>query len=120
MKGFKVDAKGDVVITDGQIDMVSGTELERQTMQTVLMTNKGEDIFDSDEGIDFRQILGKGVTEDMTKTQIRSGINQVNDAFNTDYGMEDFEYSVEGRKSTSTFTARKSSGEAVEVTTEQE
>ena len=120
MKGFKIDKNGDVVFSDGQIDMVSGTELERQSMQTVLKTNKGEDIFNSDEGIDFYQILGKSVTEDKVKTQIQSGINQVNTEFSTDYAIEDFTYSVSGRKSTSAFSARKSNGEAAEVTVEQE
>lgn len=112
MKGFKI-TDGDVSITDGKIDMVEDTELEIQTMKTVLATNKGEDPFDADEGINFNQILGKGVTEDMAKTQVKSGINQVN----SDYTVEDFNYSVDktSRKATTKFTARKSDGTAISV-----
>lgn len=112
MKGFKV-VDGDVSITDGYIDTVEGTELEIQTIKTVLETNKGEDPFDADEGINFGQVLGKGVTEDMVKTQITSGINQVN----SDYTIDTFDYSVdkETRTSTTKFTARKSDGTAISI-----
>ncbi len=120
MKGFKLSDTGDVAFADGAIELVSDTELERQTLQTLLSTNKGEDIFNSDEGIDFYQILGKSVTEDKVKTQVRSGITQLNTDFGSDYVMEDFAYSVEERKSFTDFTARKSSGEAVEIVTEKE
>lgn len=112
MKGFKI-VNGDISITDNQIDMVEGTELEVQTIKSVLQTNKGEDIFDSSEGINFRQVLGKGITSDMVKTQVKSGINQVN----PDYIIEDFDYSIDkaNRKSTTTFTARKTDGSAITI-----
>lgn len=112
MKGFKL-VNGDVSITDNQIDMVESTELEAQTIQSVLSTNKGEDVFDGSEGINFHQILGKKITEDMARTQIQSGINQVN----TDYVIEDFDYTVDktDRKSTTVFTARKSDGTVVKI-----
>lgn len=109
MKGFKLTENGDISITDGQIDMVSGIDLERQTIKTVLGTNKNESPFNADEGIDFRQILGKGVTQDMVKTQIQSGIHQVNSNRNID----DFDYIVDGRKSITTFTARSVSDDSV-------
>ena len=113
MKGFKV-VNGDISITDNQIEMVEGTELEVQTMQSVLQTNKGEDPFDENEGSEFRQILGKKVTADMVETQIRSGINQVN----PDYIIEDFDCRVdkESRRSEVEFTARKLDGSTVTIT----
>ncbi|MDO5397070.1 MAG: hypothetical protein Q4G33_03990 [bacterium] len=112
MKGFKL-VNGDVSITNNKIDMVEDVELEVQTMKSVLQTNKGEDIFDKNEGINFRQILGRGVTADMVETQMKSGINQVN----PDYIIEDFEYSVDkiNRKSTAEFTVRKSDGSASKI-----
>lgn len=63
MKGFKLNSKGDVEITNNQIAMVEGNELLRQNVQSVLGTNKGEWIFNPDEGIDFRNILGKVAPE---------------------------------------------------------
>lgn len=113
MKGFKL-INGDVSITDNKIDMVEDAELEVQTMQSVLQTNKGEDPFDENEGIDFRQILGKKVTPDMVETQIRSGLNQVN----PDYIIEDFECKVdkESRRSETEFTARKLDGSTITIT----
>lgn len=112
MKGFKI-IDGDVSITDGNIDMVEDTELEIQTMKTVLTTNKGEDVFDETEGINLRQILGKGVTADMVKTQVKSGINQVN----ADYTIEDFNFEVDNvtRSATTKFTARKTNGSAISI-----
>ena len=112
MKGFKI-VDGDVSITDGDIDMAEDTELEIQTMKTVLQTNKGEDVFDDTEGINLRQILSKGVTEDMIKTQIKNGINQVN----ADYTLEDFNYNLDKatRTALTKFTARKTNGDAISI-----
>lgn len=112
MKGFKI-VNGDISITDNQIDMVEDVELEAQTMKTVLQTNKGEDVFDENEGINVRQILGKGITADMVQTQVKNGINQVN----PDYTVEDFNYNVDkiNRKSTTIFTARKLDGSAITI-----
>jgi phage baseplate assembly protein W len=63
LKGFKLNSKGDVEIKNNQIETVEGNELLRQTVQSVLGTNKGEWIFNPDEGINFKNILGKGVPE---------------------------------------------------------
>lgn len=111
MKGFKLDEHGDISFTDSQLDMVCGDELEVQTMKTILRTNKGEWIFDREEGIDFKQILGRHITGDLVKTQLQSGINQVN----SDYTVEDFNYTVDrqNRKSHISFTARRASDNAM-------
>jgi hypothetical protein len=111
MKSFKLTENGDISITDGVIDMAEGTELEKQTIKTVLGTNKGEWAFDENEGIDFKQILGKGVTADMVRSQVQSGIYQVN----PNRIIEDFDYSVEGRKSSIGFIARETEGDAITV-----
>ena len=109
MKGFKLTENGDISITDGQIDMISGTELETQTIKTLLGTNKGESPFNADEGIDHKQMLSKGVTEDMIKTQIQSGIFQVN----PERVIDEFEYAVKDRHAVIDFTARKPNGSSI-------
>lgn len=58
MTGFKLN-DGDLVITNNEIELVEGDELTVQTIQQVLSTNKGEWIFDTEEGINFDNILGK-------------------------------------------------------------
>lgn len=58
MKGFMLK-NGDLSISNGDIDIVEGAELTAQTIQQVLSTNKGEWLFNSEEGIDFGAILGK-------------------------------------------------------------
>ena len=58
MKGFML-VNGDLSITNGEIDMVSGNSLTAQTIQSVLSTNKGEWLFNAQEGIDFNAILGE-------------------------------------------------------------
>ena len=59
MKGFALSDNNDLVIQNGELQLVEGTDLLRQTVQTVLNTNKGEWFLDEDEGINFRNILGK-------------------------------------------------------------
>lgn len=58
MTGFMLK-DGDLSITNNEIDIIEDDELTVQTIQCVLSTNKGEWIFDTDEGIDFNTILGK-------------------------------------------------------------
>lgn len=58
MKGFRL-SNGDLSITNNEIDMVEGNKLTAQTIESVLSTNKGEWIFDAEEGIDFDVLLGK-------------------------------------------------------------
>lgn len=58
MKGFKI-TNGDLSISNGEIDIIEGKELTAQTIGSVISTNKGEWIFNMEEGIDFDVILGK-------------------------------------------------------------
>lgn len=58
MIGFKLN-DGDLVITNDEIELIEGDELTVQTIQQVLSTNKGEWIFDTEEGINFDNIFGK-------------------------------------------------------------
>jgi len=58
MLGLKLK-DGDLAITNGEIELVEGDELTVQTIQQVLTTNKGEWIFDTEEGINFDTIFGK-------------------------------------------------------------
>ncbi len=58
MKGFKL-LDNDLSIENNEIEIIEGSELTRQTIQSVLSTNKGEWLFDKNEGIDFNNIFGK-------------------------------------------------------------
>lgn len=59
IKGFAIDDKGDLIIENSSIKMVHGTELTKQTIKTVLGTQKGEWFLNWNEGIDHNTILGK-------------------------------------------------------------
>lgn len=59
MKGFALDERGDLIIENGVIQMVHGTDLTTQTLKSVLSTQKGEWFFNQDEGIEINEILGK-------------------------------------------------------------
>ncbi len=67
--GFKLN-QGDVAITNGEIEQIEGNELTVQTIQQVLSTNKGEWLFDSEEGINFDNILGKKRVKTETATDV--------------------------------------------------
>lgn len=53
MTGFALDENNDILIKDNQIQMINGSELTKQTIQTVIGTNKGEWCLNEDEGITF-------------------------------------------------------------------
>ena len=59
MKGFALNEQGDLLIENGAIQMAHGTELTKQTIKTVLGTQKGEWFLNWDEGINHNEILGK-------------------------------------------------------------
>lgn len=79
MKGFKLDGKGDVVIRNGDIELVHGNELLRQTVQQVTGTNKGEWAMNADEGIDFHKVLAKEQDEDVIRAELEQAARLVDD-----------------------------------------
>ena len=108
MKGFKFE-NGDVVFEKGVIPMVEGDELLRQTVESVLGTNKGEWEFNTDEGIDFRAILKKRVNHDEIRNQILQGLQQVDETFM----LQDYNWSMDGRKLNISFVAVNSEGRQI-------
>lgn len=98
-----MDSTGDVLIKNGEIQMVESEELLRQTLQSIIETNKGEWFENWDEGIEFSNILGKGVTEEMIQAEIEDGIQQVDESLK----ISDFRMSLNGRALTVTFTCTK-------------
>lgn len=81
--------------------MVEGKELIRQKVQEVINTNKGEWFFDWEQGIEFSNILGKGITEEMVRSEIEDGLQQVEAGL----VISDFSMETDGRALTVKFTA---------------
>ena len=111
MQGFALDEKGDVVIENGVISIVTGDDLLKQKVWTVLRTNLKEWFFDWDQGIDFGNLLGKGVGEELARYEVERGLAQVDSTFT----ITEFAYSADmaARRATVTFKAQNSSGEEV-------
>lgn len=116
MKGFALDSNGDVIIEKNKIKMVDGVELIRQTVQTVLGTNKNEWFLNIDEGIDFNNILGKKKNDEIIRNEIIQGLQQVDSSF----VLETFNYDFDrkNRKLTIDFKAKNSDGETVDSSSE--
>lgn len=115
VKGFAIDSTGDLLIDNNEIQMVEGEELLKQTVQSIIGTNKGEWFLNENEGIEFSNILGKGVTEEMVKAEIEDGLQQVDDTLS----ISDFSMSLNERCLTVTFTATNDNGSTeIEVTNE--
>ena len=89
-RGFKLDDTGDIIVSKtGKITFTSGKDLKRQTIETVLQTNRGEWFLNPDEGINFRAILGKNVKEEIVRDEVQQGIRQVQEDLNiTSFSME--------------------------------
>ena len=109
MKGFKMN-NGDVVISNGKIEMVDGNELLRQTVKSILQTNKGEWFLNETEGINFRAILKKMPDFDEIRSEVLDGLTQVDETFTLDR----FNYEVTERNLAVSFAAHNSSRETVE------
>lgn len=109
MKSLALDERGDLLIQNNVFQMVDGKELIRQKVQEIINTNKGEWFFDWEQGIDFSNILGKGVTEEEVRAEIEDGLKQVDDAFI----VTDFSMKIAGRALTVKFTAENETDKTV-------
>lgn len=114
MKCFNLDDNGDVEIRNNKIVMTtSENELIRQKIQKVLSTNKNEWFGNPDEGINFQNILKKGVTEEDVKSEIIDGLIQIDSSFiMTGFGMEIDDLN---RTLYVSFTATNDEGDTVET-----
>lgn len=111
MKGFALDANGDVLIENNEISIVVGDSLLQQKVWTVLRTNLREWFFDWEQGIDFNNLLGKGKNEELARYEIEQGLMQVDETFSvTEFG---YEVDTAHRKAKVTFKAQNASGETV-------
>lgn len=110
MNGFALDENGDVLIENNQISIVTGNELLRQKVLTVLKTNLREWFFDWEQGVDFENLLGKNANEELARYEIERGLRQVDSTFT----LTEFAYSVnDERRATITFAAQLANGETV-------
>lgn len=92
--------------------MASGNELLRQTVESVLQTNKKEWFLNWQEGINIYNLLGKRKSDEIIENEILQGLLQVDSSF----VIEDFSIiEEEGRNMKIYFTARTSSGESITV-----
>lgn len=109
MRGFKLDSTGDVVVSDGRIEMVDGNEFLRQTVEKVVGTNKGEWRFSEKEGIRFSEVLGKSPDEDSVRSEIASALERVDETF----VIQSFTMIQVDRNLRIQFTATNDSGQTV-------
>lgn len=111
MKGFALDENGDVLIENNTISIVTGDELLRQKVWTVLRTNLKEWFFDWSQGIDFNNLLGKNVGEELARYEVERGLHQVDSTFT----VSEFSYEMDAAARTAkvTFKAQTENGEEV-------
>ena len=111
MKSIAIDGTGDIVIENNEIIMATGDDLLRQKVQTVLKTNLREWFFDWDQGINFSNILGKGINSELVRYEIERGLKQVDSTF----GITEFAFSVDkiARHAVISFKAKTENGEEV-------
>ena len=124
MKGFQLDKSGDVAMgaldnegiahnsAECRIRMIDGNTLLAQTVQSVIATNKGEWIFQKNEGVSFKNLLGKNLDEEMMKNEVFQGLLQVDKSFAlTKFSTKQ---DKENRKVIIHFTAVNGGGKEVE------
>jgi hypothetical protein len=111
MKDLALDEKGDVLIENGEINLVVGDSLLRQKVMTILRTNLKEWFFDWDQGVDFDNLLGKGVGDELARYEIERGLHQVDNSFT----ITEFSYTPDKstRKAKVTFKAQIDNGEEI-------
>lgn len=117
-KGFLLDENNDIVTRDGKFVMINDNKLTGQTLRTILGTAKGEWFRNANEGIDQAFMIGKGVTEDMQRTQIEEACLQVDG--NLHVSEFHSETDKKTRVATITFTATDANDNEITVETQYE
>lgn len=112
MEDFALDAKGDIIIENNDIKLISGKELIAQKVRQILKTNLGEWWLNENEGIDFQAIFCKNPDNAIIEDNIKSGLMQVDSTFE----LTSFDCQYENRKLTINFTAVNENGEKIEMT----
>lgn len=80
MQGFLLDSKGDVVIENNAVPLISDYELIAQTVKQVMMTNLGEWEYNKEEGIDRDIIFTRNPDMQAVEDCIRSALYQVDES----------------------------------------
>lgn len=107
-------SNGDLVLQSGDLALAEGDIQLCQKVRQVMGTNQGEWELDEDEGIPFRELLGKKLDEDRAEDAVRSALSQVDETLE----LNDLTLDVSGengRKAIISFTFRKEDGTALEV-----
>lgn len=115
MKTFKIDLNGDVVITGGKIEMVSGVELILQTLRQVLNTNLKEWFGDEEEGIDHSVILTKNPNYDLIQDTINTAVAKVAEQLEIELETDNFTFENVDRKLKIDFEISLETGESETV-----
>lgn len=111
MIGFALDEKGDVLIENNEISIVTGDSLLKQKVWSALRTNLGEWFFDLDEGVDFGNLLGKNTNAELVRYEVARALTQVDSTF----VITEYAYEVDkvSRSAKVTFKAQTERGESV-------
>lgn len=109
MKDLQVDAKGDLIISGNDLQLVRDKQLTAQKVRLILGTNKGEWLLNEDEGINFRVILTKNPNEDEILDTVRDGLRQIDETF----VITEYKFETKQRHLTLTFKATNDSGETI-------
>lgn len=69
----------DLLLENGQIQIVSDGELFAQKLQAAWSTNRGEWSLDKNEGIDFHAILTKNPDENLIRMELETMLSKISD-----------------------------------------
>lgn len=115
MKDFKLDLNGDLVIEQGQLPLISGTDELLQKIRQVLGTNQGEWLLNPQEGIDFSVLLSRKPNSDLVRDTIKNALLQVDPEL--ELLQFNSSYDTHARRLAVAFKFRDASGAVREVST---
>ena len=102
----------DIEIKDHKIVMAYDNQLIQQKVEKLINTNLGECFYNAAEGINFKNLMGKNIDEEIVKSEILDALMQIDNSF----VITEFEMSTDTaiRKLLIKFKAETSEGEVLE------
>ena len=105
---------GNTISPNGKrIQLIEGNELIAQKFLVVLGTNIGEWFWNENLGVNYDYLIGKGITEDMIRSQIEVGIHQIDE----NMYLSDFKVDFDKKNRTAdiSFTVEDDGGKIVKI-----
>jgi phage baseplate assembly protein W len=115
MKAPLIDSNGDLVMKNGEIQMIEGDQELAQSVESILKTRQGEFFMDTEFGLNRDNLLGKQADQDAAHDNIVEAVAQESRIATVDEITFSDDHSTRSRTVSLSMTKADDDGETIEL-----